>query len=291
MTETAPCLLCEDHMPGWRYQYTPWVEPRVTRCACYHQARARARLERAGIPAKYRAATFDTFQAYNDSLAHARRVTQHWADSYPELPRRAGDTAGRGLVLIGPAGVGKTHLVAVLLKQVMTRTGCRGLFYSTKDLLRLIRGSYNAETKTTEAQVLDPVLTCELLVLDDLGEERVTDWVAEMMNTIVNTRYNTCRPIICTTNYADVDDPDEPNGLLWRIGFRMQSRLHEMCEFVDLEGASYRDLPPNGTEADLRRLATRTRKAAPARAQLRRPPTPHDGKADLKWPGGRGGSL
>lgn len=291
MTESEPCAICDEDTRGWRYQYTPYVEPHLTRCVCWHARRAREQLDRAGIPAKYQAATFETFHAYNHSLEHARRVTQHWADSYPELPRRAGDTAGRGLVLTGPAGIGKTHLVAVLLKQVITQAGCRGLFYSTKDLLRLIRGSYNAETKTTEAQVLDPVLTCELLVLDDLGEERVTDWVAEMMNTIVNTRYNTCRPIICTTNYADVDDPEEVNGLLWRIGFRMQSRLHEMCEFVDLAGASYRDLPPNGTVADLRRLAKVTRPAAPARAQVRRPPTPHDGKADLKWTGGKGGNT
>lgn len=291
MTSTEPCPFCDEHSRGWAYQETPGGATTVKRCRCWHARRARERLDRAGIPAKYQTATFDTFQAYNHSLEHARRVTQHWADSYPIIPRRAGDTAGRGLVLTGPAGIGKTHLVAVLLKQVITQTGCWGLFFTTKDLLRLIRGSYNAETKTTEAQVLDPVLTCELLVLDDLGEERVTDWVAEMMNTIVNTRYNTCRPIICTTNYADVDDPDEPNGLLWRIGFRMQSRLHEMCEFVDLEGASYRDLPPNGSEADLRRLAKLTRKAAPARAQLRRPPTPHDGKADLKWPGGKGGNT
>jgi len=290
MTSTETCPICDEHMRGWRYQYTPWVEPRVTRCACYHARRARERLAHAGIPAKYQAATFESFQAYNHSLVEARRITKFWADSYPEIPRRAGDTAGRGLVLTGPAGIGKTHLVAVLLKQVMTQAGCSGLFYTTKDLLRLIRGSYNAETKTTEAQVLDPVLTCDLLVLDDLGEERVTEWVAETMNTIVNTRYNTCRPIICTTNYADVDDPDEINGLLWRIGFRMQSRLHEMCEFVDLEGASYRDLPPNGTVADLRRLEKHTRKASPVRAQHRRPPTPHDGKADLKWSGGKGGN-
>jgi hypothetical protein len=110
------------------------------------------------------------------------------------------------------------------------------------------------------------------------------------MNLIVNTRYNQCRPIICTTNFPDVDDDQEVNGLLWRIGFRMQSRLHEMCEFVELDGASYRDLPPNGTEADLRRLAKATRKITPARAQMRRPPGAHDGKGELKWPGGKGGN-
>ncbi len=288
MTPTDECPECEGRT--WRYRFVPYLEPRVERCVCWRARQMRERLEGAGIPAKYARATFETFRAYNHSLDVARRVTQHWADCYPEIPRRADDTAGRGLVLSGPAGVGKTHLAAVLLKQVITHTGCWGLFYTTKDLLWKIRQSYNPTIQTTEAEILRPIMTCDLLVLDDLGEERVTEWVAETMNLIVNTRYNANKPLICTTNYADIEDPEEVNGLLWRIGFRMQSRLHEMCEFVELEGASYRDLPPNGTESDLRRLAKATRKITPVRAQVRRPPTPHDGKADLKWPGGRGGS-
>ncbi len=264
----------------------------VTRCVCWHARRLRERLDAAEIPARYHRATFEKFRAYNPHMVEARRITQHWADSYPDLPRRADDIAGRGLVLSGRAGVGKTHLAAALLRQVITaHPNCRGLFYTTKDLLARIRHSYNPTIQATALDVLQPIMTCDVLVLDDLGEERMTDWVAETMSLIVNTRYNTCRPLICTTNYADLDDPDEQNGLLWRVGFRIQSRLHEMCEFVELEGASYRDLPPNGTEADLRRLAKTTPKHAPARAQQRRVPGAPDGKADLKWPGGRGGNV
>jgi DNA replication protein DnaC len=284
----AACPLCDGS--GWQYRVIPYREPRVTRCPCWRTAHHRARLAGAGIPVKYAAATFDTFRAYSPNLIEARRITQAWAESYPAIPRRADDTAGRGLVLSGPAGVGKTHLAAVLLKHVIATTGCWGLFYTTKDLLWQIRQSYNPTIQTTELEVLRPIMTCDVLVLDDLGEERVSEWVAETMSLIVNTRYNANKPIICTTNYADVDDPEEVNGLLWRVGFRIHSRLHEMCEFVELQGASYRDLPPNGTEADLRRLAQLPRKGTPARAQTRRPPAAHDGAADLKWPGGKGGN-
>jgi DNA replication protein DnaC len=286
---TDVCTICEGH-PGWRYAFIPWREPHLSRCGCWHADRRRARLEAANIPAKYAHATFESFRAYTANLVEARRIAQFWADSYPSLPRRADDTTGRGLVLSGAAGVGKTHLAAVLLKDAIAKTGCRGLFYATKDLLFQIRQTYNPGIPTTELAILQPILTCDLLVLDDLGEERMTDWAAEMMNLIVNTRYNENRPIVCTTNYADLEDPDETNGLLWRIGFRMRSRLHEMCEFVEMEGASYRDLPPNGTDQDLRRLAKTTRKHTPARAQQRRPPGVHDGAGDLNWPGGKGGN-
>jgi DNA replication protein len=286
---TDRCPICDGY--EWRERLIPWRDRHVERCVCWRARKKAERLAGAGIPAKYTHASFETFQAYNASLVEARRITQFWAESYPTLPRRADDRAGRGLVLSGPAGIGKTHLAAVLLRHVITATSCRGLFYTTKELLYRIRQSYNATIQATESEILQPIMTCDVLVLDDLGEERVTEWVAETMSLIVNARYNANRPIICTTNYADVSDPDEINGLLWRVGFRIQSRLHEMCEFVELEGASYRDLPPNGTEADLRRLARASRKATPARAQLRRPPGAHDGKADLKWSGGKGGNT
>jgi DNA replication protein DnaC len=287
--ETERCAYCDNY--GYERRWIPYRNPTVKDCRCRVASRKAARIAAANIPVKYAHATFDSFRAYNANLVEARRVAQFWAESYPLLPQRADDTTGRGLVLSGAAGVGKTHLAAVLLREAIARTGCWGLFSTTKDLLWKIRQSYNATKQATEADILQPVMRCDLLVLDDLGEERVTDWVAETMNLIVNTRYNEQRPIVCTTNYADIDDPTEVNGLECRIGFRMRSRLHEMCEFVEMEGASYRDLPPNGTDQDLRRLAKTTRKHAPVRAQHRRAPGAQDGAGDLKWPGGKGGNT
>lgn len=117
------------------------------------------------------------------------------------------------------------------------------------------------------------------------------------MNLIVNTRYNERRPTLFTSNYEDIPDDTDPNSLIFRIGYRMRSRLHEMCEFLVLDGADYRELPLNGGVDDLLMLweARRNKKtlpsrtSRPARAQLRTPAV-RDGKADLKWPGGRAGS-
>ena len=112
------------------------------------------------------------------------------------------------------------------------------------------------------------------------------------MNLIVNTRYNERRLTIFTSNYADIPDDTDPNALLFRIGHRMRSRLHEMCEFIVMDGADYREMPTNGGVDDLLAMWKMRKKSLPApgrggrqaRAQLR------DGKGDLKWSGGRAGS-
>ena len=139
-------------------------------------------------------------------------------------------------------------------------------------------------------------MTADLLVLDDLGAEKTSEWVEETMNLIVNTRYNERRLTIFTSNYPDIPDDTEPNSLLFRIGYRMRSRLHEMCEFVVLDAADYRERPENAGTDDLIAMWKMRRKATlpsprgrQARAQLRDPAV-RDGKADLKWPGGRAGS-
>ena len=184
-----------------------------------------------------------------------------------------------------------------MLKQVVETTGARGLFYDTRDLLRVIRSMYDPAIRTTELEILRPVMTADLLVLDDLGAEKTSEWVEETMNLIVNTRYSERRLTMFTSNYEDIPDETEPNSLIFRIGHRMRSRLHEMCDFVVLDAADYRERPQNAGTDDLLAMWKMRKKSLPApgrsgrqaRAQLREP-SARDGRADLKWPGGRAGS-
>jgi DNA replication protein DnaC len=288
------CPRCDD--TGWRPvgddEGAGNPEPRVrrvVRCECWRERAGQTRLGDANIPKRYQHCTLDNFTAYNESLQRAVAQARRLADTFPAV--------NRGLFLEGQPGVGKTHLAVAVLKRIIEGTGARGLFYDTRDLLRVIRSTYDPSIRTTELEILRPVMRADLLVLDDLGAEKTSEWVEETMNLIVNTRYNDRRVTIFTSNYEDIPDDTDPNSLLFRIGHRMRSRLFEMCEFVVLDGADYREMPVNGGVDDLLTM-WKMRKKGPlpaprgagrqARAQLRDPA--RDGRADLKWPGGRAGS-
>jgi DNA replication protein DnaC len=287
-----PCPHCDD--TGWK----PIDDPvsrvrRVVRCECWREQVGAHRLVDANIPKRYLHCTFDNFSAYNESLERALEAARAIPGRFDGAAAR--ELVGRGLFLDGQPGVGKTHLAVAVLKAIIDRSRATGLFYDTRDLLRVIRSTYDPSIRTTELEVLRPVMNAQVLVLDDLGAEKTSEWVEETMNLIVNTRYNERRMTLFTSNYPDVPDDSDPNSLLFRIGHRMRSRLHEMCDFIEMDGADYRELPVNGGVDDLitlwkmrKKSALPSRATRQARAQLRDPV--RDGKADLKWPGGRAGS-
>jgi DNA replication protein DnaC len=285
----VPCSICDD--TGWKSIEVDGVE-RVTRCDCTRSSLTERLLKEAKIPPRYQRCTLDNLVTYeNELFLKAIDRAKRFAEQYPVVDK--------GLMLIGPPGVGKTHIAVAVLRRVIGATAARGLYYDTRYLLRDIRSTYNPKLNSAEMDVLRPVMEAELLVLDDLGAERLTDWVEETMNLIVNTRYNERRPTIFTSNHEDIPDDTDMNSLLVRVGFRMHSRLREMCDFLEYDGPDYRDLPPNAGSDDLYKLwKGRPRRKLPAktvgqaRAQLRDRDRDRSGDKprELKWPGGRAGS-
>jgi DNA replication protein DnaC len=140
------------------------------------------------------------------------------------------------------------------------------------------------------------VTQADIVVFDELGRERATEWRDEMLHLIVNSRYSNRRPTIFTTNF-DVGDIEDPDALQVRVGVRVYSRLREMCEMLNLDAADYRDRPENAGVEDLVAMWKMRRKSGlpsprgsgrQLRAQLKE--RPRDTAAELKWPGGRAGS-
>lgn len=128
--------------------------------------------------------------------------------------------------------------------------GARGIFYDYGALLKELKASYGEDADVSESAIMRPVLEAEILVLDELGSGKTTEWVWETVAHVLNTRYNERRPTILTSNYvlappllARLDGPKaslhEPT-LGDRIGARMFSRLHEMCGVIDMQGEDFR---------------------------------------------------
>lgn len=201
----------------------------------------------ARIPERHRECTLENFLTNRGgggrSLGEARMQATGFVKGYPA------DTYGNGLLFVGPCGVGKTHLAVGILHALIGERGVNGRFVDCKQLLKEIQNSYAANSEQTERQVLRPALDAEVLVLDELGAARRTDWVSDMVEHLLNMRYNDRKTTIITTNlpYAGAGAPagaakaaSRPETLGDRIGERMLSRLGEMCVVVEMEGPDYR---------------------------------------------------
>ena len=108
-----------------------------------------------------------------------------------------------GLLFVGSVGVGKTHLAVGIIKALIRDKGIHCLFCDYRELLKQIQNSYNSSVQATEMEILRPVFDAEVLVLDELGAVRSTEWVFDTVNYILNSRYNNNKTTIITTNFPD----------------------------------------------------------------------------------------
>jgi DNA replication protein DnaC len=203
-------------------------------------------LQTARIPPRYEHCSLANFEPGAPSLRAALEKGMSYCNGFPHL----GPDEGLGLLLTGDNGVGKTHLAVAVLRELMTRKGVRGQFWDFHELIREIRNSYNPETKTSELMVLEPVVEADVLLLDDLGAWKMTDWMNDTLFYVLNSRYLAKRATIITTNYQDADREKvlaadflaRKEFLVERIGQRLRSRLMEMCVVISMTGPDRRQI-------------------------------------------------
>jgi len=266
-TTTEICPICGG--TGWQ-TIERGKEREAVRCPCRVRDRGGRLLAAANIPARYEHCDLGNFQYDPDdpkqkSIRDARFLAGRFLEEYP--------TDKTGLLFVGSVGVGKTHLAVGILKDLIREKGIHCLFCDYRELLKSIQNSYNPTVHATEMEILQPVFDAEVLVLDELGAVRSTEWVFDTVNYILNSRYNDNKTTIITTNFPDQPEQDKPEidnlssrsaadraarreTLGDRIGERMRSRLHEMCKKVEIDGPDFRQ---RSKKAEFRSYAAPTR--------------------------------
>jgi DNA replication protein DnaC len=234
------CPICNG--TGWKIVERSGLSG-AARCSCSEAIIARSVKDNSGIPSNYQHASLDNFQIPQDNpvaragLGTALIQVRSFTREFP-----AGDKAG--LLLVGDTGCGKTHLAVAALRALIDR-GHEGVFFDYQNLLDRIRASYDPSSGSTDKEAYQAALEAEVLLLDDLGAHRVTEWVEDIVTSIITYRCNHKKPLIATTNLSDPDITGSsvsytgPSGvsinkqtLADAIGARARSRLFEMCRIV-----------------------------------------------------------
>ncbi len=231
-SEGPRCKRCND--TGWVIE-----GEEAFRCDCYESLKQNILLSQANIAQRYSHCSFNDFDiANNVSLGEAKRAAEDFVRAYP--------AKRDGLLFMGGSGVGKTHLAVAIVKEIISTKSVPCLFVDFRSLLGEIKETYSdPKGETSESDVLAPVLETDVVVLDDLGAERISDWVRDRLGFIINHRYNHKKAMIITTNFMDAGPKKSgltraTETLQDRIGVRLRSRLYEMCKLVEIKADDYR---------------------------------------------------
>ncbi len=232
-------------------------------CVCRERERIPRLFEAARIPERYRRCRLQTFdRSHNHSrakeqLLRAYRESERYLD---EFLTEKGDFRESGLIYFGPPGVGKTHLAVAVLSELIERYGVHGRFVNFNELVQDIKSTFDPSSEESTAQVFDPLSRAEVLVFDELGGQKQTPWVNDLLYLILNQRYVKRLPTIFTTNYllqperaakapasgprsldrgADAPADVEVTRLLSsRLPAPLVSRIFEMAKPIDLASAT-----------------------------------------------------
>ena len=192
----------------------------------------------AGIPAKYSHvlqvdASLELRRMHSSALKALKYAKEEFVKKYPTK---------NGFLLMGPSGLGKTHLAVGTISELTLKHGVKCMFKDFFYLLSELKQAYSEGTP--ENDVILPLIETDVLVIDELGKGRSNEWELNILDQLISKRYNASKKTLITTNYVTYDlakDIGDTKEILEvRVGDRIASRLHEMCEFLYLQGRDFR---------------------------------------------------
>lgn len=202
---------------------------RMRQCRCAIARKEQARLERlfktARIPRRFRERRLEDFDSTYQKGAW--KIACRYAEQFEVLCQENKN----GLCFVGPPGTGKSHLAYGILNTLLAR-GVPGICGSVPEIMDLLRPQAGPGQEAQER--LELLKTMDVVILDDLGAERNTEWVTERLYLIINARYGEMPPTIITSN-LELEELEKLPG--WE---RITSRLFEMCHLVRVDGPDYR---------------------------------------------------
>ncbi len=192
------------------------------------------------IPSRYAGAHMGEFKNYTGNCSFILNEVKHWLRDFDTQREK------KGLIISGPVGIGKTYMITALARRLAEKN-VSVRFVDFFQLISQIKAAY-AESRSDQ-DILRPLNAVEVLVVDELGKGRNTEFEATVLDQLVMNRYNENKILVATTNLsikARASDPTESGSFNYlgslesRVGKRIFSRLFETTKFVEMKGEDFR---------------------------------------------------
>ena len=230
--ENVRCPDCSEWFsPSWDPVEGQWGYPEINESGICHSCQRLRQIRQnieaclcnAGVPPKYSHCSFDNFRIVKENQFCIKACGHYIAHHSQVSP---------GLYLYGSCGTGKTHLAAAITRQLLLK-GKQVVFTCVPMLCLDIKKAFNENSRITEQDAIQAYVSCEYLVLDDLGVEKTTEWVKKTLGYIIYERDNMYKPTIITSNFSLDELADQ-------TGQRSASRIAGMSQVIRILGPDWR---------------------------------------------------
>lgn len=220
------CRLCQDTRMILR-------DGRYLSCNCTGAKRAQFFRQQANLPLRIANASFAeaNFSLYQpEHRAQAKKIYAYVQKYCDDLKKEGG---GKGLYIYGPTGSGKSYLLGCIANYLVEHMSVRYMVYA--DYLDTLRATFNRDSEYSEQQLMDEVKNVDLLLLDDLGIEKPSEFSLKYLAQIIDYRYRNLKPLVVTSNFTLSELIKRTQTDFY--GERIVWRLGEMClNILELKG-------------------------------------------------------